>query len=81
VNEKSRAFGVARHCLIKSQLRESRKVQSCNGLRNATTSNGHLLATDTCRADPALASIIDAWPTLAEAIKAGIVAMVKAAGV
>jgi len=30
-------------------------------------------------ADPQLAQVIDAWPTLPEALKAGIVAMVKAA--
>ena len=30
--------------------------------------------------DPALAALIDAWPTLPEAIRAGILAMVQAAG-
>jgi hypothetical protein len=30
--------------------------------------------------DPRLASVIEAWPTLPEAIKAGIVAMVRASG-
>jgi hypothetical protein len=30
--------------------------------------------------DPALAALIDAWPTLPEAIRADILAMVKAAG-
>jgi hypothetical protein len=30
--------------------------------------------------DPALASLIDAWPTLPEPIRAGILAMVRAAG-
>jgi hypothetical protein len=34
---------------------------------------------DTCQNDPELAHIVDAWPTLPDAIKAGIVAMVKAA--
>ncbi|HKA55972.1 MAG TPA: hypothetical protein VKJ47_20160 [Candidatus Binatia bacterium] len=29
--------------------------------------------------DPALAALIDAWPTLPEAIRAGILAMVRAA--
>jgi hypothetical protein len=30
--------------------------------------------------DAALAALIDAWPTLPEAIRAGILAMVRAAG-
>jgi hypothetical protein len=30
--------------------------------------------------DPALAALIDAWPTLPEAIRAGIVALVRASG-
>jgi hypothetical protein len=37
------------------------------------------LATDTCRTDPDLAAVIDAWDRLPEAVRAGIVAMVKAA--
>jgi hypothetical protein len=34
---------------------------------------------DTCQTDSEPARIVDAWPTLPEAIKAGIVAMVQAA--
>jgi hypothetical protein len=30
-------------------------------------------------ADPDLTAVVDAWPTLPEALKAGILAMVKAA--
>jgi hypothetical protein len=37
------------------------------------------LPTDTCQTDPDLARIVDAWPTLPEAVRAGIAAMVKAA--
>jgi hypothetical protein len=37
------------------------------------------LATDTCQADPDLARIAEAWPGLPDAIKAGILALVKAA--
>ena len=38
------------------------------------------LAPESRSIDPALATIIDAWPTLPEAIRAGILAMVRAAG-
>jgi hypothetical protein len=31
--------------------------------------------------DPELASVVDAWPKLPDAIKAGIVAMIRAAGI
>jgi hypothetical protein len=37
------------------------------------------LAAEIAPAAPDLADLISAWPTLAEALKAGIVAMVKAA--
>jgi hypothetical protein len=34
---------------------------------------------DTCQTDPAFAIVVDAWDRLREAVRAGIVAMVKAA--
>ena len=34
---------------------------------------------DTCQTDPALAMVVNAWDRLREAVRAGIVAMVKAA--
>jgi hypothetical protein len=37
------------------------------------------LATDTRQTDPDLATVLNAWDRLPEAIRAGIVAMVKAA--
>ena len=37
------------------------------------------LPTDKCRMDPMLAEIVDSWDRVPEAIKAGILAMVKAA--
>jgi hypothetical protein len=35
---------------------------------------------DTCQTDPDLAAVVDAWDRLPEAVRAGIVAMVQAAG-
>ena len=37
------------------------------------------LPTDICKTDPDLAAVVAAWPELPAAIRAGIVAMVKAA--
>ena len=37
------------------------------------------LPNDTCKTDPDPAAVIDAWDRLPEAIRAGIVAMVRAA--
>jgi hypothetical protein len=48
-------------------------MASSTGFRGATTPAPG-------RADPALAGIVNAWPTLPEAIRAGIVAMVEAVG-
>jgi hypothetical protein len=56
-----------------------RNPSSHNGLRISTPAVGHHLATDTCQNDPDLAAVVDAWPKLPEALKAGIVAMVRAA--
>jgi hypothetical protein len=39
----------------------------------------HHLPTDTCQVDPDLGDVVAAWPNLPEAIKAGILATVKAA--
>jgi hypothetical protein len=36
------------------------------------------LPTDTRPSDPNLTAIIDAWPSLPEAVRAGIIALVKA---
>jgi hypothetical protein len=47
-------------------------------LRIASEGVSHHLPTDTCKTDPDLAAVMAAWPELPEAIKAGIVVMVKA---
>ena len=59
-------------------MAESHKDDTDNDLRMSTPSVGHHLATDTCQTDPDLASVVDAWDRLPEAVRAGIVAMVKA---
>jgi hypothetical protein len=67
--------------LIPNQEGQSRKANQDNGLRNPETSVGaepgavepHPLPTD-----PDLSAVILAWPTLPEAVRVGIVAMVRA---
>jgi len=58
-------------------------MHSAKGLRLAHESLAHHLPTETIRTptgiDPDLAAVVDAWPDLPEALKAGILAMVKAA--
>ena len=56
-------------------MAEAPKADDDKGLRIADPSVGHHLATDTC---PDLATVVDAWDRLPEAVRAGIVAMVKA---
>ena len=49
-----------------------------NDLRQTDPSVAHHLPTGTCKTDPDLAAVVAAWPELPEALKAGILAMVKA---
>ena len=65
--------------LIKSQMREIRKASSHNDLRIATPTVSHPIPTDTCQNDPDLAAVIEAWGRLPHALRAGIVATVRAA--
>ncbi len=60
-------------------MAESPKPNQDKDLRVEATDVGPLLATDTCRTDADLATVVNAWDRLPEAIRAGIVAMVKAA--
>jgi hypothetical protein len=55
------------------------KKHPTKGLRVATSPVSTLLPTDTCQNDPDLAAVVAAWSDLPEAVRAGIVAMVKAA--
>jgi hypothetical protein len=48
-------------------------------LRLAHEAVVHYLPTDTCKTDPDLTAVVAAWPDLPKAIRAGILAMVKAA--
>jgi hypothetical protein len=50
-----------------------------NSCHSENTSVENAYAIDARGTDPDLAAVVDAWPNLPEAIKAGIVAMVKAA--
>ena len=49
-----------------------------NSLRQGPSRVAEHLPNDTCQTDPDLAAVVAAWPELPEAIKAGILAMVKA---
>jgi hypothetical protein len=64
---------------ITDRPKTSRKVFAENDLGDNTENVAHHLPTDACRTDPDLAAVVSAWPDLSEAIKAGILAMVKAA--
>ncbi len=55
------------------------KVSLPNDLRQPAPSVAHHLPADTCKTDPDLAAVVEAWPDLPEAIRAGILAMVNAA--
>jgi hypothetical protein len=56
-----------------------RNDKSQQDLPQSGTSSAEHLPNDSCKTDGELAVVVDAWPRLPEAIKAGIVAMVKAA--
>ena len=58
---------------------QTSKANASNELSQPTISDSHHIPTDTCHSDPDLTALIDAWDGLPEAIKAGILAMVKAA--
>jgi hypothetical protein len=67
--------------LIKSPSAKNSKLIQVNGLRRSLHEVAHLLPTDARQGRPSLdlAAVVEAWPHLPEAIRAGILAMVQAA--
>ena len=47
-------------------------------LRQADSAVAHHLPTDDCKTDPRLVQVVAAWPGLPEAVRSGILAMVRA---
>jgi hypothetical protein len=60
-------------------MRQTSKHNDAKDLRHAPSVVSHHIPTDTCQNNPELAAVIRYWDRLPEAIRAGIVAMVKAA--
>ncbi len=60
-------------------LPDTPKDTRANNLGQAAHDLAHHLPTDTCKTDPDLAAVVDAWLELPKALKAGIVAMIRAA--
>jgi hypothetical protein len=64
---------------IASRQVDSHNPSHRNRLRVSRGGVSPPLPTDSCQTDPDLATINEAWPSLPEAIKAGILAIVRAA--
>ena len=60
-------------------LHDSPTSKPAKGLRLTTPTVADHLSTDTRKTNPDLAAVVGAWPDLPDALKAGILAMVKAA--
>src|SRR5262245_50410193 len=63
---------------IKSPAIDRRNSILAKHLENSLPPVGPHLATDICQTDSDLASVYEAWDRLPEAVRAGIVAMVRA---
>jgi len=61
-------------------IRTPRETSAETALSTGSGAKSGALAIQDSHIDPALATIIDAWPTLPKAMRAGILAMVRAAG-
>ena len=55
------------------------EVPPVKSLRISTPPVSHPIPTDTCKTSPDLAIVVENWDRLPEAVRAGIVAMVRAA--
>ena len=62
-----------------TDFRSGEKTDTCDGDSEAPSSSPGSRNRNQADSDPDLAKVTDAWPALPEAIKAGIVAMVRAA--
>jgi len=51
-----------------------------SAVRDQSSAESGAVGAQTAFADPDLAAVVEAWPSLPEAIKAGILAMIRAAG-
>src|SRR5205823_528763 len=66
--------------LLWRQRNDNEKEQSDKDLRHSSRSSAHQLPTDTRQTPSDLAFVIERWAELPEAVRAGIVAMVRASG-
>ena len=64
--------------LIKSQHHRPRKANPTHNLKPTTPRLAHPLPIDISKTDAELARLLQAWPDLPEALRAGILAMVSA---
>jgi hypothetical protein len=71
-------FNMGRH-LISSQERDPKNPEKSR-VSSTSAAQGAALPSQTPPADPQLANVIDAWPTLPSAIRDSIVAIIKATG-
>lgn len=61
-------------------IEHSQKLSRNRGVGNRSGAESGALGAQTGPNDPRLAAVIGAWPSLPEPIKAGILAMIRAAG-
>jgi hypothetical protein len=64
---------------LQSAGRSDGTPQPARDLRKSPEALAPHLPHDTCKMPPDLAALVEAWPALPEAIRAGILAMVRAA--